>query len=956
MKRGFLLLFLFLPVLVFGQEMGSQTFHRINVQGTWWETIYEDGIGGSPGSGELDEAEMLWQYHYTGPTCNSTAIGAEGWVAVGTQMNNPTADFFDAWGDGTPEFSLSYHDNIRVAGCPNSTFFAVIHQENIEEVTHQFIAVHDAASESPEEPVWQEEFTNWASSADPSVIMSLDGSTMAVGMANIAAQLYYIKVYSVSSGDLICTLPENGSGTFFREIRITDDGSLIAAVNGAEVVVYETDTGNERSRINMGASNDAFDISGDGSIWAYGWTDVDVYQWNESTQSYTYLTEISGQGYCGEVGISGDGSTIATGWYTTSYNQNVIRIYDTNLETELWNYTYPVTSGPYQDIPSAMALSTDGRWIAMASWGDTDSDREVCIFDREVPGEPYFTVNTPGSVFALTLSADGNLALSCGKGVHANEMGRDGDAFMVYLDVPDFPGEGRWVYMAGGDFSVAARANLDREIVDTLDIMQFPNSVALSSTGREAFFCGIDDTYPEAMYEFETMTGESGFLTDYGYFDVAVSPGDSLIYAVGLDGITIYNRNMQTVINSYSMNNEVGRSVAVGPDGSVVAANDDGALYYAPEGDFEQWSEIYNGAALLPEISLSFHPSGRTIYAAHDITLIEYRDGEIIESMWPESIGIVTILPTWDGNGLIMEEFMYVAYGSRLRYLVTELDGFITDATWDIAELGTSEPGATFKRLGLSQDCEFLVSLAGADNDILYSIDLVDNEITDTLMLEGNTSSIVLDTRGNATPEYTILPSNRVMFLNIPINEEALAAVTVSNTGGGYLWLDRFIENELMDEFSIDNGDLLPMVLQNGWEQDFVFRFVAEQAGAYIDTVYLRTSDGEHHMIQLVGQAVDVSTPENDPTLPDEFAVTGPFPNPFNPSGLLQIALPEAADVRWAVYDVLGREVVSGILPQMIAGYHTLSLDATTWASGIYLWRVQDNHGNLSTGKAVVVK
>ncbi|GBE30649.1 hypothetical protein BMS3Bbin04_01685 [bacterium BMS3Bbin04] len=75
--------------------------------------------------------------------------------------------------------------------------------------------------------------------------------------------------------------------------------------------------------------------------------------------------------------------------------------------------------------------------------------------------------------------------------------------------------------------------------------------------------------------------------------------------------------------------------------------------------------------------------------------------------------------------------------------------------------------------------------------------------------------------------------------------------------------------------------------------------------------------------------------------IPTEFEVSPPWPNPFNPSTAIQIALPEQAKLTVAVYDLLGRQVTRLVSDEnRQAGYHRLVWNATGHASGVYFVRV----------------
>ena len=84
---------------------------------------------------------------------------------------------------------------------------------------------------------------------------------------------------------------------------------------------------------------------------------------------------------------------------------------------------------------------------------------------------------------------------------------------------------------------------------------------------------------------------------------------------------------------------------------------------------------------------------------------------------------------------------------------------------------------------------------------------------------------------------------------------------------------------------------------------------------------------------------VELSTEES--IMPKEFALHQNYPNPFNPSTQIAFDLPESADVRLTVFDVLGRQVANLINQPMKAGSHTVNFDAQRLASGVYIYRLE---------------
>jgi glucuronoarabinoxylan endo-1,4-beta-xylanase len=73
---------------------------------------------------------------------------------------------------------------------------------------------------------------------------------------------------------------------------------------------------------------------------------------------------------------------------------------------------------------------------------------------------------------------------------------------------------------------------------------------------------------------------------------------------------------------------------------------------------------------------------------------------------------------------------------------------------------------------------------------------------------------------------------------------------------------------------------------------------------------------------------------------PATFQLDQNFPNPFNPSTTIQYQLPVDSRVSLIIYDVLGREVMTLVEEQQVAGYHDKQFDASNVASGVYFYRI----------------
>jgi hypothetical protein len=94
------------------------------------------------------------------------------------------------------------------------------------------------------------------------------------------------------------------------------------------------------------------------------------------------------------------------------------------------------------------------------------------------------------------------------------------------------------------------------------------------------------------------------------------------------------------------------------------------------------------------------------------------------------------------------------------------------------------------------------------------------------------------------------------------------------------------------------------------------------------------------------------SSPEVE--LPESIALQQNYPNPFNPSTQIDYALPEAAEVRLEVFNLMGQRVATLVQARQTAGYHSIHFDALALSSGVYIYRLQTGETTLTQSMTLV--
>ena len=154
--------------------------------------------------------------------------------------------------------------------------------------------------------------------------------------------------------------------------------------------------------------------------------------------------------------------------------------------------------------------------------------------------------------------------------------------------------------------------------------------------------------------------------------------------------------------------------------------------------------------------------------------------------------------------------------------------------------------------------------------------------------------------------------------------------VLVTSTQVPYTWLD---------------PDAQTGSVAAGEEGQVMLDFSAENLtpGVYETTMILFNNSAETPQIEVpVTLTVNLSVSNEDETnIPTEIALDQNFPNPFNPTTNITFRLNSTSEVNLVVFNTLGQQVATITQGRFAAGSHTVPFDASSLASGVYVYQLQ---------------
>lgn len=391
--------------------------------------------------------DLLWHRFLADPIYTSTGISAPpGVVFVGNYLNAPRqAESISLSGSGTPTW---VHPGVEfyVDAAREADVLAAIDYNPADST-----ATVKQWTSASSVPLWSfpihgcRPLTAEGWSAGKGIQVSDDGSTIAalVNLFGAGGLKGRLVVFDSGSSTPVIDYPLP-SGTA-SALAVTHDGSFIAIYAWPSIYVYDRYGDVLRWSGAAGSGNDALAISGDGQILTWGWSSLNVREWNGTSYQPLWTTSKSGH-YLTECALTRDGSTLATAWYDgATLARTIVELYTLPDHALLWTYNYapPSLAGAPEIVPSEsrasvtevvseLVFSNDDHFLAAASWGGTTP--EIHVFESE-SSAPVAILDTPGTMFDIDVvsTAAGVYVAAAGKHVHAGQSGRGGDVYALVL-------------------------------------------------------------------------------------------------------------------------------------------------------------------------------------------------------------------------------------------------------------------------------------------------------------------------------------------------------------------------------------------------------------------------------------------------------------------------------------------------------------------------------------------
>ncbi len=321
-----------------------------------------------------------------------------------------------------------------------------------------------------------------------------------------------------------------------------------------------------------------------------------------------------------------------------------------------------------------------------------------------------------------------------------------------------------------------------------------------------------------------------------------------------------------------------------------------------------------------------FYPGGRKLYRNNSVTTLtrntDNPDGinegwtELTEFSGTPGSLISTLAISTTNPSDVLYYAIYSEFSAPKIYKVNNASSTTTENDLNIIEITSANSdslppaGAYIHDIAISED---------NGNEIMA---VISNYETESIYYSTDGGSTWTGSGGNLEPENGNGPSVRT------------AAITKTNTGEKTYFVGTstglYATNEL-----------------DGANTEWKFQGANTVGNTVVEFLDYRPSDktlaiATHGRgIFLGNTSTSVSNEVLITDVPDIYDLKQNYPNPFNPSTNISYSLPSNSTVSITIYDINGRKVAELLRNEnKSAGSHTSSFNASSLASGVYLYRI----------------
>ncbi|MEO6696246.1 MAG: T9SS type A sorting domain-containing protein [Ignavibacteria bacterium] len=306
-----------------------------------------------------------------------------------------------------------------------------------------------------------------------------------------------------------------------------------------------------------------------------------------------------------------------------------------------------------------------------------------------------------------------------------------------------------------------------------------------------------------------------------------------------------------------------------------------------------------------------------------------------------------------DGSVIVPLSFNFSYYGnsySQLKICTNGWVGFDVSSTSN-AFSNTSIPDIALPNNVLYafwDDLDFRVS-----GSVYYKNDAANNRF---IIMYKDAPHYDPPAGGPYTFEVIIYNDGRIFYqylnMNAPLNTHTIGTENTGGTIGLQIVFDNasYMHNNLA--IKIEKGlswvDVVPSngTIAPSGNQTVAVNFNSTGLmpnSSYVGNLTIGTNDPvtPAKVVRIRLNVGPVGIGEQLTGIPTEFALNQNYPNPFNPSTRISYALPKEGFVTIKIFDILGKEVMTLVNENKVAGYYDAEFNAANFASGMYFYKLE---------------